>query len=441
MTPNAPAAVSELPWPAPSRAWWAVGVFAAAAVLSYTDRLILGILVDPIRAELAISDTQVSLLQGVAFALIYSFAGLPLGRLADVVSRRAVILAGVVLWSAATVACGYAQSFEALFAARVFVGIGEAALAPAAMSMIADYFAPQRRGIATGTFLMGMVVGGGAALAIGGGLLSLAQQGAFAAWPIVGALAPWRAVLVLLGVPGLVLAALLLTLREPPRRARSDAAAPPLGAALARMGEQRRVLVPLYFAMALLSVGDFSLLNWAPALLSRRFGYAPDELGSVLGGIAIVTGVVAALGAGFFADRAMRRGGNVLRLTLAAVLAALAVGGAAIGFAGHSATATLVCFGLWSLLSSAAGCIGVTVLQDVLPDAARGLGIALAAFGNIVFGLGIGATLTAALTDHYFRDPALVGLSITTVTLPAALVAVGLFGLASRRIAARGTGA
>lgn len=264
MTPNPESPLPDTPWPAPSRAWWAVGVFAAAAVLSYTDRLILGILVDPIRAELAISDTQVSLLQGVAFALIYSFAGLPLGRLADIVSRRAVILAGVVLWSAATVACGYARSFEALFVARVFVGIGEAALAPAAMSMIADFFPRERRGIATGTFLMGMVVGGGAALAIGGGLLAAAQGGAFADWPVVGAMAPWRTVLVLLGLPGIVLAALLLTLREPLRRARERTAAPPQRESLARMAAHRHVLVgfsitTVTLPAALVAVGLFVL--------------------------------------------------------------------------------------------------------------------------------------------------------------------------------------
>ena len=123
----------ELPWPKPSVAWWALLLFFVAAVLSYTDRQILSLLIDPVRGELAITDTQASLLQGLAFALIYSIAGLPLGRLADVFSRRIVIIVGVALWSAATLACGYAHSFAELFVARVFVGIGEACLAPAAM--------------------------------------------------------------------------------------------------------------------------------------------------------------------------------------------------------------------------------------------------------------------------------------------------------------------
>lgn len=423
-------------WPPAGRAWWAVSLCCAAALLSYTDRLILGLLVDPLRAELNIGDTEVSLLQGVAFALIYSFAGLPLGRLADSRSRRNLILAGVLLWSAATVACGLAQSFGQLFAARVLVGIGEAALAPAAMSLIADYFPPARRGTAVGTFLMGMVVGGGSALAVGGLLLQLANDGVFAGLPLLGALAPWRQVLVLLGVPGALMALLLLSLREPPRRERAAAAGLSWRETWQRLAQHRALLLPLYLAMALLSVGDFSLLNWSPALLSRRYGYAADELGLLLGGIAMATGVVATLGGGWLADRWGRYDGLRRRLWLACALAVLALPGTLIGLAGGQSGLALAAFGLWSLLSSAAGCVAIAVLQQVLPNELRGFGTALAAFGNILLGLGLGSSLTAALTDHVFADPTAVGWSISCVTLPAALAAALLLrhaaGVAAR---------
>ena len=198
---RAPWAAIE-PWPPATRAWSTVGLFCIAAILSYTDRQILGLLVDPIRADLEISDTDVGVLQGVAFAIIYSVAGLPLGRLADIFQRRRVILTGVALWSVGTILCGYASSFWMLFAGRLIVGIGEAALAPAAMSMIADMFPTERRGTAIGLFAMGMVIGGGAAISIGGVLLELAVDHRFAGIPMVGALAPWREVLVLLGLAG-----------------------------------------------------------------------------------------------------------------------------------------------------------------------------------------------------------------------------------------------
>ena len=188
------------------------------------DRQILSLFVNPIRTDLRISDTQVSLLQGFAFFLIYSIAGLPLGRLADLVPRRAIIVCGVLVWTVATIACGLSHSFGALFVTRVFVGVGEAALAPAAMSMITDLFAPHRRGAATGVFVMGKVVGGGVAPGVGGFLLQAAQAGLLHGLPLPGKLMPWRALLLLLGLPGVGLALLLLTVKEPARRHRDGAA-------------------------------------------------------------------------------------------------------------------------------------------------------------------------------------------------------------------------
>jgi MFS family permease len=304
------------------------------------------------------------------------------------------------------------------------------------MSLIADYFPPARRATAVGTFLMGMVVGGGSALAVGGLLLQLANDGVFAGLPLVGTLAPWRQVLVLLGAPGVLMALLLLSLREPPRRERAAATGLSWRQTWQRLGEHRALLLPLYLAMALLSVGDFSLLNWSPALLSRRYGYAADELGLLLGGIAMATGVVATLGGGWLADQWGRVDGLRRRLCLACGLAVLALPGTLIGLAGGSSGLALAAFGLWSLLSSAAGCVAIAVLQQVLPNELRGFGTALAAFGNILLGLGLGSSLTAALTDHVFVDPAAVGWSISCVTLPAALAAALLLrhavGVAAR---------
>ena len=218
-------AAAEPPWPPASRGWWAVGVFCIAAILSYSDRQILSLLVDPIRADLHATDVQIGLLQGAAFALIYAVAGIGLGRAADVLPRRMVIIAGVLVWSLATLACGYATSFWTLFAARAAVGIGEAALAPAAMSIITDNFPAHRRGVGVGVFLMGMVAGAGGALALGGFILQAAQSGALSGVPVLGALrspgAPAWCCWALLGLPFALLAA---TVAEPVAPAPSGAA-------------------------------------------------------------------------------------------------------------------------------------------------------------------------------------------------------------------------
>ncbi len=398
-------------------------MFSLAALLSYTDRQILGLLVDPIRADLHFSDTDISLLQGLAFALIYSVAGLPLGRLADVFLRRAVIIAGVLIWTAGTVACGLAQGFTGLFIGRIVVGIGEAALAPAAMSMITDLFPPVRRGTAIGVFLMGMLIGGGAALSIGGFLLQAAQGGLLQGVPWIGQLAPWRSVLVMLGLPGIVLALLLLTISEPARR--GDAGLAPaarhgLAEAAAALIERRSLVLPLLGAMALMSVGDFSLLSWLPSVLMRNYHYSAGAVGGLLGGVAMSTGALGAVLSGMVSDRRARRCGPAARILVAAVCATATWPIATMAFTAHG-WMVLALFAWWNFFSTAAGVAGITALQEAVPNETRGLTVAMISFGNIMLGLGLGTMCTALVTDRVFHDPQRVVSSLSLVVGPAAI--------------------
>jgi MFS family permease len=423
------------PWPTPLRAWWMMAVLCAAAMLSYTDRFIFSLLVDPVRAELHVSDTQVSLLQGLAFVLIYAFAGLPLGRVADTLPRRSVIAAGVVLWSAATLACGLARSFGELFAARVAVGIGEAALAPAAISMIADYFPPRLRGTAIGVFIAGMAIGGGAAISIGGALLHAADLGMLRELPVVGVLPPWRAVLCLLALPGIVLVALLLTVREPQRRNKTtNAGAPPLTLREVALLFRAKAgfLLPLYLAIAFVSAGDMSFQNWTPVLLARCFGLSPGEIGSHLGTLSIATGVLGMLAGGVLSDLYTRRRGESSLLPVAIGAVLLGLSGAAITLA-VTANQALACFAAWTLMASAAEAITIITLQAVIPNEIRGVGAALVSLGNMLLGLGGGTTVTALLTDRVFGSPLAVGRSMSCVVLVAGITAIALFSCAKAR--------
>jgi MFS family permease len=415
------------------KAWWAVAIFCIAAVLSYTDRQILSLLVDPIRVQLRISDFQVSLLQGLAFSLIYSLVGLPFGRLADTWPRRIVILLGVVVWTLSTVACGLADSFASLFVARIFVGVGEAALAPAAMSMIADLFPPQRRGTAIGIFLMGMVVGGGVALGIGGGLVATAQSGFLAGAPLLGELAPWRVALVLLGLPGVLVCLLLLTVAEPVRRSPSGGLVDSrlsLRETLRVFVRLRATVLPLLGAMAMMSAGDFSLLNWTPTVLSRVFHLGPSAIGSLLGGAVIATGLAGTVAGGFVSDQLAKSGGLRTR-AMAAAAAAMALPGALVAVAPTSGW-VLAAFCLWSTLSSATAAIGITTMQEAVPNAVRGVSVASISFGNMLVGLGLGTMATALLTDALFHDPLAVAKSIGLVMTIAGALAIALY-LASAR--------
>ena len=411
----------------PLRAWWMVAIFCFAGFVSYTHRLILGVVVDPLRADLGIGDSSVSLLQGTAFALIYVIAGLPLGRLADVGKRRNLMFIGSIIWCVGTISCGFSPTFWSLFLSRVLVGIGEAALAPAAASMIGDSFPPHRRGIAIGLFFMGMVVGGPAAIGIGGYVYGLAQAEAFEALPIVGQLTPWRAVLVLTGAGGLAVPLLLLTIREPVRRGRQGEM--PIRRVFEHFVTERRLLLTLLLGIALLSVGDYGLLSWVPTTLSRAFGWTPAELGPPFGIVTAIAGILGALSGGALIDACIARGGRRLGLAACMAFAGLASIGALL-VAASGPQLVLLGTGIWIFGSAVSATAGIALLQIEIPNELRGIGMSLVAFFNTLLGLGVGPTFVAMVTEYGYADTNAVGLSIATVVFPAALLSVALYFLA-----------
>lgn len=426
-------------WPSPAVAWWSILVFFIVAVISYSDRLVLSLLVDPIRRDLKFGDTEVALIQGLAFALVYSVAGLPFGRLADIFARRGVIIVGVVIWSLCTVACGYATAFSTFFVARIGVGIGEAAFAPAAVSMIADLFPPHRRGLAIGCLLTGQAVGSGLAIVIGGGLLQYAMNHGFDGVAIVGSLAPWRSVLVILGMAGIGPIALLLTLREPVRHIPPGSVpVPTLAAVLREFRRLAPILVPVYLAVSLVSAGDFSIQNWLPTMLSRRFAYSPGEIAATLGVVSIIVGGAGTIAGGLASDGQARNGGDARRLLVSICAVVIGMAGGFQWLSGSGGQA-IALFGLWIFMSSISGTVGITVLQNVVPNEMRGIGTALVSFCNVLMGLALGTVLTGALTDYVFGNPLAVGQSMSVVAIVSALSALLLFWTARRRVLATGS--
>ena len=421
--------------PPPSMGWWMVAVLFFTALLSYTDRLVLSVLVDPLRRSFGLSDTAVSLLQGVAFTLVYVFASLPMGRLADRHRRRTLLIAGASLWCAATIACGLAPGFWTLFSGRLLIGIGEATLVPAAVSMIADSFPPERLGTAVGTFAMGTVIGGPLGISAGGLLLAAAKQGTFSGWPLLGSLEPWRLVLVALGLLGLLSPLLLLTVREP-NRLKSGSPEISLRAVVHHFTQARRQLVPLYLAMALLSIGDYGLLSWAPATLSRVFGWPASEVGVLFGIITAIAGVAGALGGGWISDVAEHRGSTRARLSVC-LTAALIAAAAAAAISAPFAYAVLAGIAGWVLFSSVGGIGGVAALQEVMPDEHRATSMSLLTFCNTLIGLGCGPTVIALTTQYAFSSPRSVGFAISMVVVPAAIIAAAAFSLTRRKMRER----
>src|SRR6202795_194603 len=196
-------------------AWYVVGVLTLVYVFSFLDRQIFSLIVAPLRRDLHISDTQVSLLQGFSFAVFYTFFGIPIGRLADVYNRRTIIVLGLVLWSAFTAGCGLAGTFAQMLLLRMGVGVGEAALSPAAYSLITDYFPRERLATALSVYSMGIYVGSGMAYLLGGLVVAYASTQAMWTIPLLGAVHPWQIIFLLVGLPGIAVAPLLFTVNQP----------------------------------------------------------------------------------------------------------------------------------------------------------------------------------------------------------------------------------
>ena len=415
----------EAPYPRRSYAWTVVGILFCTAVLSYTDRQVLSLLVDPVRAELHISDTQMSLLLGLAFAFIYGAAGIPLGWLADRTSRRNLILAGVVVWGIGTLLCGMAHSFAALFGARIIVGLGEAVLSPAAVSLISDYFPPERRGRAVGVYFAGIAVGIGGSIFLGGAILNLVTGGLLAGTPLAS-LPAWRAVFVVIGAPSLLWALVMLAVREPARRlqegAETEEPARPAGV------DWRAVwaIAPVYAAVAIASLVDNAVGAWAPSLLIRRFHADPAAVGVNLGILLMLGYGGGMLVGGWLADRAaaLRGRRGKIELCLLAALLILPLS-AALNVPSQSVVmaATAVYFAVSAVVTAA----GLSAILDASPNRVRGLAMAISFFLNVAIGAGLGPTAVALAGERVVGEAAGLGPAIAlTVAACYALAAAAL---------------
>ena len=186
--------------------WITVAFLTIAYLFSFIDRWILGLLIEPIKADLGLTDTQIGLLLGPAFAIFYATMGLPLGWLADRRNRVRIVAVGIGLWSLATAASGLAKSFIHLFIARMSIGIGEATLSPCAMSIISDSFPREKRSRPIAVYTTALSLGAGLASLLGAAVLTWAKTGGDITFPLLGALAPWQATFIVVGLPGLLLA-------------------------------------------------------------------------------------------------------------------------------------------------------------------------------------------------------------------------------------------
>lgn len=423
------------------RAWSTLGVLMLAYTVSFVDRTILSLLIPPIQADLGISDTQASLLAGFAFAIFYTIMGIPLGRVADRHNRRNLIAVGVVLWCAMTAACGLARNYWQLFAARVGVGVGEAALSPAAYSMLSDLFPRSQLGRAIAVYSVGLPVGSGLALLIGGAVVGMVAELPPVDVPFVGLLQPWQLTFLLVGLPGVLVALLLMLVREPSRRDRvTEDGAAVAGAKLTGfLRENRRALAHHFGGLSLLVIIVYGTTAWVPTFFIRSHGWSGAEIGYAYGIIFMVFGAGGLLAGGQLADWWWRAGRSDahMRVVLASV------------------TTMFPCFALMPVVSSPELAVGLlalatfassmhggvagAALQLITPNELRGQMTAIYFFVANLIGLGLGPTAIALITDYGFGDQQALGGSIAVLAAVAGPLSSVILagGLAHYRHSAR----
>lgn len=416
-------------YPSPARAWYLVTLLTIAYVFSFVDKYLPAILIEPIKQDLGASDTQMGLLLGPAFAVLYATLGLPLGWLADRTRRTTLVAAGVALWSLATAVSGLARNFSHLLLARVGVGVGDAALAPCALSLIASSFPPESRGRPVAMYVAAQSFGAGLAMLGGGAVLAWAATRSTIDLPLVGSLAPWQLTFLAMGLPGLLVALLLAVAREPAREpsAVDDVS---IRATLMWLRSRWRTFASFMALVCVMTIVAYSQ-NWYAALFQRQWGWDITRYATWSGLALIIIGPLVVNATGYWCDRLLGRGrpDGPLNIVVAGTLVLIPPG----IIAPLMPTGELA-FAVWSLnlcgLSMVSAAAPVALLA-ITPGEMRGQMSALFYMVIMLVGLVVGPLAVGLLNDQLFSGERLY---LACALVPAV---VGLPGLALIRYTQR----
>lgn len=418
-------------YPPVGAASYALALLFLAYVLSFIDRQILSLLVGPIREQFGISDFEYSLLQGAAFALLYTFAGLPLGRLADRLSRKWVVSSSVAFWSLATMACGLAKSFPQLFVARMAVGAGEAGLAPPAYSIITDSFKPEHFGYAMAFYKSAVKVGGAFALILGGFLIDFYSEIGVIEAPLIGAIQPWQATLMTVGFPGLLLAMLIATMIEPSRK---DVVATatgethlPIRTVANFLWSRKRTYLALFMGSSMLAMAGYGSAAWYPEYFIRTYGVSKTEAGFSFGLIILIGGSLGVMLGPAISNWLARKGHTDSYVRAIMYASIIAVFPAVAAPLMPTMQLTLILLFPATLFGGAYLGVMAASFQPITPNQMRGQTTAIYIFVTNIFGMAVGTSILAAFTDFLYQDDSKLNYSIATANAIFYPAAVALF--------------
>ena len=419
-------------YPSSQQAWYGVVILTLAYILSFLDRQLLSLVVTDVKSDLDLTDSQVSIILGFAFALFYTTMGIPIGRLADKKSRRTIIGIGITVWCFMTAVTGIVKTYAQLFIARIGVGVGEATLSPSALSIISDYFPKEKRGTAMGFFNMGVSVGSGIALILGGQIVAYFADFPPIILPLVGQIYEWQALFIFIGIPGLLVALLMSTIKEPSRKGKmtvvnesgSSSEEISIKDTIRFIYQRKEAYGWLFLSMACSVLIGYAFLSWLPTMYIRSYNIGIPTITLWLGVAFLIGGPFGATMSGWLGDKLYKKYNNSSHVMLFAYsMIILTVAAVLVPLMPNYQTATLMFI---PQIVAAAGqtALAPVAMINITPNQLRGQVTAVYFFVISMTGYTLGPTSVALITDFIFKDESLIMYSMSIVSL-----VVGLIGI------------
>lgn len=419
----------------PTYSWYVVAVLTLANISSFLDRQILALLVVPIKRDMHLSDTKVSLLMGLSFALFYTIFGIVISRFADRTNRRNIIAAGIALWSVLTGLCAGVKNYGQFFLARMGVGVGEATLSPSAYSIITDYFPKRKLGMAMSVFTMGIFLGSGFALAIGAGLVAgLPKEGTLPI-PLLGNIYHWQKLFLLIGLPGLFISLLMLTVKEPSRKdvlqVEGTQQKPSLKEALRLVFKHPKTYLSVCLGTAFTAFVSYGSTAWIPTYFFRTFHWPVPKAGLTFGLVLLAGSICGVLWGGWYADRLKNKGIQNGRIRVGLIAASGILFSCFIPLINNPALVMALLFLPAFFIASPMGA-STTAIQELMPNQVRALSSAIFLFLLNMIGLGLGPFSVAFFTDSIFKNEKMIRYSLVLLFLIGGIASVLFYSIGSK---------
>jgi MFS family permease len=402
------------------KAWYVLFILTLANISSFIDRQVLNLLVKPIKRDLHLTDTEMSLLMGLSFAIFYTLFGIFIGRLADRKSRRNIIIAGITIWSAMTTLCAGVGTYLQFFLARMGVGIGESTLSPSAYSMISDLFPKSKLATALSIFSLGIFLGSGLAMLIGSGIVAKLPTEGMINVPIFGEIYPWQMIFFYVGLPGLLVALLLFTIKEPARtgslKKDGEIVSLSLSESLKIIFKHKKAYLLMCFAATFGAMINYGSNAWIPTFVARTYGWEVAKAGALYGVVLVISSALGVLFGGWYADRLTKKGYLDGRLRINIFCASLCICSCFIPLLPKAEWALLAISIPTFALSAPFGAV-TAAIQEIMPNQVRALASSIFLFILNLIGIGLGPTSVALITDKVFHDENAIRYSLVCLFL------------------------